>query len=215
VTLPQSCGAVPTSGERRVDPSAFERVTLPVLPDVIRFARSLTREASSADDLVQDTYLKALRYWHTFRQGSDVRRWLLTVCHHTFLRTARREARYVAAPEHDPELESLATAVAHWHAQETGVAEVVERMDLGPALDRAIGSLPANFRAVVALVDVEGLSYEDAAAVLRVPLGTVRSRLFRARRLLQDMLFTHAQDAGLVPPSPGADRTPNLSRAAR
>jgi RNA polymerase sigma-70 factor (ECF subfamily) len=183
-----------------VDAGAFERLTLPVLPDIIRFARSLTRDASSADDLVQETYLKALRYWHTFREGSDVRRWLFTVCHHSFLRIAQREARYVAAPDSDPELESMATAVAHWHAQEAGVAEVVERMDLGPALDRAIASLPANFRAAVALVDVEGLSYEDAASVLDVPLGTVRSRLFRARRLLQDMLFIHAQDAGLVPP---------------
>ena len=176
------------------DVVAFERLTMPHLAEVARFARALTRDASRADDLVQETYLQALRGWHTFQEGSDPRRWLFAVCHHTFLRTIRREARYVEAPDEDPELESLATAVAHWNAQRSGAAEIVERMDLRAAIDRALAALPPHYRGVAVLVDVEGQSYEEAALVLDVAVGTVRSRLFRARRLLQDLLFEHARD---------------------
>ena len=180
----------------------FERLTLPYLADVARFARSLTRDAARADDLVQETYLQALRGWHTFHAGADPKRWLFSVCHHAFLRTTRRDARYVEAAEDDPELESLATAVAHWRAQESGVAAVAERMDLGPAIDRALAALAPHYRAAVVLVDVEGQSYEDAALVLGVAVGTVRSRLFRGRRLLQDQLFAYARDAGFATGAP-------------
>jgi RNA polymerase sigma-70 factor (ECF subfamily) len=189
-------GAPPEPGAATgTDPDDFERLTMPHLADVARFARSLARDPATADDLVQETYLQALRGWHTFRAGADPKRWLLAVCHHAFLRTKRREQRYVDAPDGDPELESRATAVAHWHAQESGLTDVLERMDLGPAIDAALDSLPDYYRATVVLIDVDGQSYEEAASVLGVPVGTVRSRLFRARRLLQDQLFAYARDA--------------------
>ena len=184
------------------DPAAFERLTMPHLPDVARFARSLTRDAARADDLVQETYLQALRGWHTFHADTNPKRWLLTVCHHAFVRTTQREARYVDAPEDDPELESLATATAHGRAQQSGAAEAAERLDLGPAIDRALGALPPHYRGAVVLVDVEGQSYEEAALVLGVVVGTVRSRLFRGRRLLQDLLLAYARDAGFAAARP-------------
>jgi len=172
-----------------------------LLGDVARFARSLTRDAARADDLVQETYLQALRGWHTFRPGADPERWLLTVCHHAFMRTLRTEARYVEAPEDDPELDSLAMARAHITAEESGITDVLDRMDLKTALDKALESLPPQFRSAVVLVDVEGQSYEDAAALLEVPIGTVRSRLFRARRLLQELLFDYARESGIPVPN--------------
>lgn len=175
---------------------AFEQLTMPYLADVARFARSLARDAAGADDLVQETYLQALRGWHTFHAGANPKRWLLTICHHAFLRTAHRDGRYVEVPGDDPELESLATAVAHARAQRSGAADAVERLDLGAAIGRALAEVPAHYRAAVVLVDVEGQAYEEAALVLGVAVGTVRSRLFRARRLLQDLLFDHARDAG-------------------
>ena len=178
--------------------ASFERLTLPHLPAVARFARSLTRDVTRADDLVQETYLQALRGWHTFRAGSDARQWLFAVCHHAFIRTARREALYVEAPDDDPELESLATARAHSQAQQSGVATLAETMDLGPALDHALSSIPEHFRGAIVLVDVEEQTYEEAALVLGVAVGTVRSRLFRGRRLLQDLLFEYARDAGFA-----------------
>lgn len=192
------------SGRRAADPLEFERLAMPCLNDVARFARSLTRDATRADDLVQETYLQALRGWHTFRAGADIKRWLLAVCHHAFVRHAQREARYVEAPEDDPELESLATARAHRVAHDAGVGAIIDQMDLGPALDRAMATLPEHFRGAVVLVDVEGQSYEDAATILGVAVGTVRSRLFRGRRLLQDLLFEHARDAGFPTTRPSA-----------
>jgi RNA polymerase sigma-70 factor (ECF subfamily) len=191
---------------------------MPYLGDVARFARSLTRDRARADDLVQETYLRALKGWHTFREGGDPKRWLLAVCHHTFLHTLRHESRYVEAPYDDPELDSLATARAHWEAQQTGVAEIIDRMDLAPAIDRALAALPAYFRGAVVLVDVEGQSYEEAAEILDVAVGTVRSRLFRGRRLLQDMLFEYARDAGFesARPSPaGTEQTATVARVAQ
>lgn len=180
------------------DAEVFERLTMPFLPAVGRFARSLTHDPVRADDLVQETYLRALRGWHTFQEGSDPRRWLFAICQNTFLRTVRREDRYVEAPDDDPELESLATALAHSHARQSGVAESAERLDLGPAIERALASLSPLYRVAVVLVDVEGQTYDEAAEVLAIPVGTVRSRLFRGRRLLQDMLFEYARDAGFT-----------------
>ena len=176
--------------------SSFEDLTMPHLPAIARFARSLTREVVAAEDLVQETYLRALRGWHTFRAGSDARRWLFAICHHAFLRDVQRENVYIQPAEDDPELESLETAVAHWRAQQSGAADAAERLDLGEAINRAVGTLSPHYRAAVVLVDVEGQTYEEAAEVLGIPLGTVRSRLFRARRMLQDLLFEYARDAG-------------------
>jgi RNA polymerase sigma-70 factor (ECF subfamily) len=186
-------GGVSGAGSIEAD---FERLTIPHLPAVARFARSLTRDTARANDLVQETYLQALRGWRTFRAGGDPRRWLFAVCHHAFLRTVRREDLYVDTPDDDPELESLATAVAHSRAQQSGVADAAERLDLGAAIDRALAALLPHYRVAVVLVDVEEQSYEEAAAVLGIPVGTVRSRLFRGRRLLQDLLFEYARDAG-------------------
>jgi RNA polymerase sigma-70 factor (ECF subfamily) len=189
---------------------AFERATLPYLGDVARFARSLARDDARADDLVQETYLRALEGWHTFREGADARRWLFAVCHHAFLRTMSREARYDHAPFDDPELDSMATAVAHWGAQTAGVAQIVEQMDLGRAIRSALGSLPPHYRVAVVLVDVEGQSYEEAALVLGIAVGTVRSRLFRGRRLLQDELFAHARDAGFDTARPASSTATDI-----
>jgi RNA polymerase sigma-70 factor (ECF subfamily) len=171
---------------------------MPFLGDVARFARSLTRDDARADDLVQETYLRALQGWHTFRDRSDPRRWLFTVCHHVFLRTRERDARYEFAPDDDPELDSLLTATTHWKAQESGVARIVEQMELGRAIGAALARIPAHYRGAVVLVDVEGQTYEEAASVLGVAVGTVRSRLFRGRRMLQDELFAYARDAGFA-----------------
>jgi RNA polymerase sigma factor, sigma-70 family len=194
----------PPARSGAVNREDFERSTMPFLGDVARFARSLTRDDARADDLVQETYLRALQGWHTFREGSDPRRWLFAVCHHVFLRTMQRESRYDVAPFDDPELESLATATAHWKAQESGVAQIAEQMDLGRAIGAALARLPVHYRGAVVLVDVEGQTYEEAALVLGVPVGTVRSRLFRGRRMLQDELFVYARDAGFdtARPSP-------------
>ena len=176
----------------------FRQEALCWIPEVTRFALSLTRDEADADDLIQETFLRAYRAWDTYAIGTECRGWLFTICRHSFFKTQRREARHESCD--DPELEALAAAAMHASAQQGGYSDLFARIDLGDAIDAAIGALPEAFREVITLVDVHDLSYEAAAQTLSLPIGTVRSRLFRGRRLLQGALIAYAQDAGLVTP---------------
>jgi len=174
----------------------FEGATLPWLPDVRRYALRLTGDPADADDLVQMTFLNALTGWHTFRPGSDVRRWLFAICRNAFLRNRSRQARTVATEESD--LDAIAAARAVFGEQGDGALAALDRIDLPEAIDAAIAKLPEVYRLAVLMVDVDGLSYDEAAREAEVPIGTVRSRLYRARRLLQEDLLRQAEDLGLA-----------------
>jgi RNA polymerase sigma-70 factor (ECF subfamily) len=186
----------PESGARPAAPPEFSNAALGAMDDVYRFARSLTRDVSDAEDVVQDTYLRAFRSWHTFEPGTDIRRWLFTIARNVFLRSRERAQREVT-------LDDDATAAAEAsQAQEAwvrgGLDPILDRADLGPAITAALDALPEAFKSVVVLVDLEDQPYEAAAEVLGVPVGTVRSRLFRGRKLLQQSLAQHARDVGLI-----------------
>lgn len=180
----------------------FEREALARLPEVARFALSLTRSEADADDLVQETYLRAYAAWDQYMPGTECRGWLFTICRHVFLRTRIRAERQIACD--DPELEALAAAALHASAQQRGQGDLFASVDLADAVDRALTQLPDEFRDVVILVDVQDQTYRTASEVLGVPVGTVRSRLFRGRRLLQEALLAHARDAGLAAGAPDA-----------
>lgn len=181
--------------KRRKD-GQFQAEALRWLPEVARYALSLTRDERDADDLVQETFLRAYRSWDSYEPGTECRGWLFTICRHHFFRTRKREKFEVVCD--DPELEALAAAAVHASAEQGGYGDVFARVDLSHAVDRALEGLPINFREVVTLVDLQDQSYETAALVLGVPVGTVRSRLFRGRRLLQQTLLVFARDAGLA-----------------
>ena len=191
---------VESSESKREQDIRFEREALPWMDDVYRFARSMTRDEADADDLVQETYLRAYRAWHTFEPGSDCRRWLFTICRNVFLRTREREARQVDTGGDDAVLETMAAVRDASPFTNTNADAIFSRLDLVPAIRKALAALPDVFRSAVVLVDVEGQSYDEAATVLGVPIGTVRSRLFRGRRLLQQSLLIFARDSGLVSP---------------
>jgi RNA polymerase sigma-70 factor (ECF subfamily) len=175
----------------------FAREALPWLDDVYRFALSLTRDEADADDVVQETFLRAYRSWHTFIPGTDCRRWLFTICRNVFLRSRERQRPTVDLE--DGEQDALAAGSVYAAARESGYDDLYARLDIGPALREAIDELAEPFRSAVILVDVEDLSYEAAAEVMEVPIGTVRSRLFRGRRLLQEKLASLAAEYGLGP----------------
>ena len=204
-----------TSAERDAE---FARVALPLLPTVARVAGRLVRDGADADDLVQETFLKAYRHWHTFVPGSDCRRWLAAICRNTFFAQRTRE-RWVTAVGDDMELETYAAAHLHTRAIERGVEDLFARIDVAPAIRQAIDALDAHFRDVVLLVDVEEFRYEEAAELLGIPVGTVRSRLYRARRQLQQVLITYAIDAGFsrvrlpATSTPTAVSTPGVKHA--
>jgi RNA polymerase sigma-70 factor (ECF subfamily) len=174
----------------------FSALALTAMDDVYRFARSLTRDEADAEDVVQETYLRAFRSWKTFQVGTDVRRWLFTIARNVFLRSRERGQREVTLD--DDGAEAVDAAVAHDTWVRRGLDPLLDRADLGPAIRDALDRIPETYRSAVVLVDVEDQSYEDAAEVLGVPVGTVRSRLFRGRKLLQQELMTYAEDAGLL-----------------
>jgi RNA polymerase sigma-70 factor (ECF subfamily) len=202
-SLPGEGSSVPATDVERRD-AEFAREALPWIDDVYRFALSLTRDESDADDVVQETYLRAYRSWHTFIPGTDCRRWLFTICRNVFLRSRERQRPTVDLE--DGEQDALTAGTVYEAARERGYGDLYARLDIGPALRDAIGELAEPFRSAVVLVDVEDMSYESAAEVMGVPIGTVRSRLFRGRRLLQEKLASLAAEYGLTAATAGSDR---------
>jgi RNA polymerase sigma-70 factor (ECF subfamily) len=196
---------IPSESKRESD-ARFEREALPCMDDVYRFARWLSHDEADADDLVQETYLRAYRSWHTFEAGTDCRRWLFAICRNVYLRSRERESRRVDVAGDEAQLETIATVREHAELLASGSDDILSRIDLRPAIRRALAALPETFRTAVVLVDLHGQSYDEAAMTLGVPIGTVRSRLFRGRRLLQHSLITYARDAGYAAPDPTTRR---------
>jgi len=185
---------------------SFEREALPWIDDVYRFALSLTRDEADADDIVQDTFLRAYRSWHTYMPGSDCRRWLFTICRNVFLRSRERVRPTIELEAAD--LDAAASGAGSAAVRDAGVEGFLARLDLAPAIEAALKRIPEPFRSTLLIVDVEDQSYEAAAELLGVPIGTVRSRLFRGRRLMQEQLLDYAQDAGFgLQPSAMPNRT--------
>ena len=182
--------------------AAFQAEALQHLDAVYRYAYALTRERSEAEDLTQDTFLQALRHWDQFRPGTNARAWLFTICRNLFLR--QRERRSREEPMEAAALDGIAAAAQAAAVPSDAGRALFDAPELGDVIRRELDKLPAEYREVVELSDLQDQSYADIAQVLGVPLGTVKSRLFRGRRLLQEALVNYARDAGLLPP-PGSD----------
>lgn len=174
--------------------ASFEREALVHLDSLYRVALRLTGNPAEADDLVQETMLKAYRAWHQFERGTNAKGWLLTILRHAFINEYRRRTRHPETVDIDAiEPFSVFQEVQDDDPQGTFFDRIVDDEVL-----RAIDTLPEQFRETVVLSDVEGLSYEEIARVLEVPVGTVKSRLFRARRLLQQKLYDYAVGQGYI-----------------
>ena len=174
--------------------ASFEREALVHLDSLYRVALRLTGNAAEADDLVQETMLKAYRAWHQFERGTNAKGWLLTILRHAFINEYRRRTRHPETVDIDAiEPFSVFQEVQDDDPQGTFFDRIVDDEVL-----RAIDTLPEQFRETVVLSDVEGMSYEEIARVLEVPVGTVKSRLFRARRMLQQKLYDYAVGMGYI-----------------
>ncbi|MEK7831501.1 MAG: sigma-70 family RNA polymerase sigma factor [Acidobacteriota bacterium] len=158
-------------------------------------ALRLTRRREDAGDLVQETYLRAYRTFQNFTPGTNCKAWLFTILYSVFVnkyRKDQREPEAVSIDELEEKFQSNLVAVGCdplWS---------LNRMEVGAEVDQALNSLPEAFRSVLLMVDVEEMTYEEAAAVLNCPVGTVRSRLFRARKLLFIELQQYALKKGYV-----------------
>jgi RNA polymerase sigma-70 factor (ECF subfamily) len=175
----------------------FEATALPWLDALHRFAARLTRNGPDAADLVQETYLRAYRTFDNFQLGTNGRAWLFTILYSIFINQQRQLARRgVAVPVDEIDREETAGAVALADAPQRAAEVEVSGVRVGPEVEEALRSLTEEFRAVVLLVDAHDMTYEEAAEVLSCPVGTVRSRLFRARRLLAQALRDYAMRSG-------------------
>jgi RNA polymerase sigma factor (sigma-70 family) len=174
------------------DRAAFEREALGMLDGPYRLARWLVPRDSDARDLVQETYLHALEGRKTFRPGASMRAWLCSILRNRFVDLCRRRGHEVLWDDGADELRTLETTsdgkTSFFGDDELARLTTLVRGDIG----RALQALPENHRTVVLLCDVEHWRWEEAAAVLEVPIGTVQSRLFRARRALRRLLSEYA-----------------------
>ncbi len=173
----------------------FEAAALPFTKSLYNTALRLTHRPENASDLVQETCLRAYRTFHNFTLGTNCKAWLFTIMYSVFVnkyRKDQREPETVSIDELEEKFQRCLVA-ADWNPH-----QALNPMEVGTEVDQALNRLPEVFRLVVLLVDVEELSYEEAAAILNCPVGTVRSRLFRARKLLFVELQQYALKKGYV-----------------
>jgi RNA polymerase sigma-70 factor, ECF subfamily len=185
-------GAVRAADAR--DRARFEEVALAHAEHLYRIAVRLTGSPQAAEDLVQETYLRAFRAWRSFRPGTNLAAWLATIMRNTNMDELRRQSR---RPQSEP-LDEQGDYFLYNRLTETGrepQEQVLARMS-GGGVVAALGQVPANFREVVVLVDVGEFSYAEAAEILGIPIGTVMSRLYRGRRLLKQALAEKAEEEG-------------------
>jgi len=184
----------PDKGLHEVSP-AFEAEALASLDNLYRAALRLTRVPADAEDLVQETYLKAFRAAESFETGTNMRAWLFTILHNTARNRFRDRARDTVAVDSDV-VDRAAELPPPGGIVETPETRLI-RETLAPDLQAALDELPATFREAVWLRDVEEFSYAEIAAMLSIPLGTVMSRISRGRRLLFQKL-NHLRPVGLT-----------------
>ena len=189
----------------------FEQTALPFLDQLYSAALRMTRNPSDAEDLVQETFVKAFAAFHQFEEGTNLKAWLYRILTNTFINNYRRAQRQ-PRQSNTEQVEDWQLAAAESHTS-TGLRSAeMEALDHLPDSDvkDALQALPEEFRLAVYLADVEGFSYKEVAEIVDVPIGTVMSRLHRGRKALQKRLFEFASQRGLVPdgmddPNPSPD----------
>ncbi len=173
----------------------FEQEFLPHADALYTFAFHLTYKEEDARDLVQDTFLKAYRFIDSYIAGTNAKAWLFKILKNTFINEYRRKSK-------EPNRVDIDDVAAYQdvddasHVGSLDLREEVVQGLIGDEVTKAINQLPVDFRTVILLCDVEGFSYEEIAKIVDIPVGTVRSRLHRARNLLKDMLRNYAKTLG-------------------
>jgi RNA polymerase sigma-70 factor (ECF subfamily) len=163
-------------------------------------ALRLTRSPKDAEDLVQDTYLKAFRFFESFEKGTNIKAWLFKIQTNTFINKYRRRVKEREVAEAPPEDILLDRFVSSEQVQaiKDPESDFFGRL-LSDEVMEALEQVPVDFRMVVILADIQGFSYKEIAEIVDCPVGTVMSRLFRGRRILQKALFEYAVQEGIIP----------------
>jgi RNA polymerase sigma-70 factor (ECF subfamily) len=177
------------------DRQAFEELAYPLLDSAFRTALRMTGQSASAEDLVQEAFLRAFRAFGQFERGTNFKAWLFRILTNVFLNDYRRKGREPQTTDFaEVEPADPATMGPEFRVEEVDAI----RSHLGDEAVRAIDHLPSDFRLPFLLSTFEGFSYKEIASILEIPIGTVMSRLFRARRLLKSDLKEYAKASGYL-----------------
>jgi RNA polymerase sigma-70 factor (ECF subfamily) len=175
--------------------SDFRSEMLPHLDAMYNFALRLTMDPTDAEDLVQDTVVKAYRFFSSYEKGTNAKAWLFRILKNSYINNYRKKSKRPNEVDYD----EVSTFYETIRGDQTDTSDLEERMYrdmLDDTVTKALEDLPEDFRSVVLLCDVEGFTYEEIANMLDVPIGTIRSRLHRGRNLLRAALESYARNRG-------------------
>jgi RNA polymerase sigma-70 factor (ECF subfamily) len=177
----------------------FDRDVMPLLSSLYPAALRMTRNPADAEDLVQETFLRAYRGFGGFQEGTNLKAWLYRILTNSFINTYRKKQREPATVDGPDDLDEwyLFDRLGARHVEPSAEAEVLDTIP-DEDVQRALESLPEGFRLAVLLADVEGFSYKEIAEMMDIPIGTVMSRLHRGRKALEKALWETAKERGIV-----------------
>ncbi len=173
----------------------FQEEIIPHLDSIYNFALRLTADPNDAEDLVQDTIVKAYRFFHSYEKGTNAKAWLFRILKNSYINNYRKKSKQPHQVDYS-EVETYYESIRSEQSDTTDLETRMYRDMMDDTLSSALKRIPEDFRTVVMLCDVEGFSYEEIANMLDVPIGTIRSRLHRGRNLLKAQLTEYASHKG-------------------
>jgi len=188
--------AIIKTDERKLH-QEFERETVPHMDSIYNFALKMTGDSDDANDLIQETYLKAFRFWDKFEKGTNCKAWLFRIMKNTFINTYRKQTKEPDKVDYE-DVENFYENIKPSSTDSAHLEKDIYDNLLDDELSEAITSLPEDFRIVVILCDIVGYTYDEIADFIDCPVGTVRSRLHRARKMLFTKLHKYAADKGYI-----------------
>ena len=177
--------------------SEFEVEAFPHKDILFNFALRTTGNADDAKDLLQETFMKAFRFWDKYEKGTNIRAWLFRIMKNSYINRYRKETREPGMVDYD-DVENFYDSIRDDSTNSNDLQKHMYSNMLSDEVTIALQSLPEDFRTVVILCDIEQLTYEEISDFLNCPIGTVRSRLHRGRKMLEEKLHDYAKDRGII-----------------
>ncbi|HOI28297.1 MAG TPA: sigma-70 family RNA polymerase sigma factor [Melioribacteraceae bacterium] len=175
----------------------FEKEAIPHMNALYNFALKMTGDEDDADDLVQETYLKAFRFFDKFEKGTNCKAWLFRILKNSYINDYRKQVKEPNKVDYE-DIQNFYENIKSDEVESRHYEQDVFSNLLDDEISKAITDLPEDFRTVIILSDIEGFTYDEIADFVDIPVGTVRSRLHRARKMLYSQLYDYAKDRGFV-----------------
>lgn len=175
----------------------FETEAFPQKDILFNFALRTTGDKDDAHDLLQETFMKAFRFWDKYEKGTNIRAWLFRIMKNSYINRYRKETREPGMVDYD-DVENFYNSIRDDSTDSNDLQKRMYSNMLSDEVTEALQSLPEDFRTVVILCDIEGLMYDEISEFLNCPIGTVRSRLHRGRKMLEEKLYNYAKDRGII-----------------